>query len=156
MSEKIYEFNGSNGKHIDVYDDKAVITVKAGLSSFFSGNFSDGEKSIYYADCIGLQFKKASSWQMGYIQFETASGMAGCSNAFVSENSFVWSGTLLNKQMEEVFRFCNEKIQDYKMGKHNQAPATVSPADELKKFKELLDMGAISQEEFDAKKKQLL
>ncbi len=29
----------------------------------------------------------------------------------------------------------------------------VSSADELKKFKELLDMGAISQEEFDAKKK---
>ena len=28
--------------------------------------------------------------------------------------------------------------------------------DELKKFKELLDMGVISQEEFDAKKKQLL
>lgn len=31
-----------------------------------------------------------------------------------------------------------------------------SAADEIKKFKELLDMGAISQEEFDAKKKQLL
>lgn len=31
-----------------------------------------------------------------------------------------------------------------------------SAADELKKFKELLDMGAISQEEYDAKKKQLL
>lgn len=31
-----------------------------------------------------------------------------------------------------------------------------SGADELKKFKELLDMGAITQEEFDAKKKQLL
>jgi len=35
------------------------------------------------------------------------------------------------------------------------APA-VSAADELKKFKELLDMGIITQEEFDAKKKQLL
>ncbi len=35
------------------------------------------------------------------------------------------------------------------------APAT-SAADELKKFKELLDMGIITQEEFDAKKKQLL
>lgn len=35
------------------------------------------------------------------------------------------------------------------------APA-VSAADELKKFKELLDMGVITQEEFDAKKKQLL
>ena len=35
------------------------------------------------------------------------------------------------------------------------APA-ISAADELKKFKELLDMGVITQEEFDAKKKQLL
>ncbi|MBQ8796637.1 MAG: SHOCT domain-containing protein [Oscillospiraceae bacterium] len=34
-------------------------------------------------------------------------------------------------------------------------PAT-SNADELKKYKELFDMGVISQEEFDAKKKQLL
>ncbi len=31
-----------------------------------------------------------------------------------------------------------------------------SVADEIKKFKELLDMGAITQEEFDAKKKELL
>lgn len=35
------------------------------------------------------------------------------------------------------------------------APA-FSEADELRKFKDLLDIGAISQEEFDAKKKQLL
>ena len=31
-----------------------------------------------------------------------------------------------------------------------------SNADELRKYKELLDMGVITQEEFDAKKKQLL
>jgi predicted Zn-dependent peptidase len=31
-----------------------------------------------------------------------------------------------------------------------------SSADELKKYKELLDSGVITQEEFDAKKKQLL
>lgn len=31
-----------------------------------------------------------------------------------------------------------------------------SPADEIKKYKELLDMGAITQDEYDAKKKQLL
>lgn len=34
--------------------------------------------------------------------------------------------------------------------------STISAADELKKFKELLDSGVITQEEFDAKKKQLL
>lgn len=36
------------------------------------------------------------------------------------------------------------------------APATPSAADELLKFKQLLDVGAITQDEYDAKKKQLL
>ena len=35
-------------------------------------------------------------------------------------------------------------------------PAPVSAADEIKKYKELLDMGAITQEEFNKKKEQLL
>ncbi len=45
-----------------------------------------------------------------------------------------------------------------KMKEQNAQPqqAIVSAADELKKFKELLDIGAITQEEFDAKKKELL
>ena len=34
--------------------------------------------------------------------------------------------------------------------------SNISAADEIKKFKELLDSGVISQEEFDVKKKQLL
>ncbi len=37
-----------------------------------------------------------------------------------------------------------------------QVVQSASSADELKKFKELLDSGIITQEEFDAKKKQLL
>ena len=34
--------------------------------------------------------------------------------------------------------------------------ASAGGADELKKYKDLLDSGVITQEEFDAKKKQLL
>ena len=37
-----------------------------------------------------------------------------------------------------------------------QVSQQASAADELKKFKELLDIGVISQEEFAEKKKQLL
>lgn len=44
--------------------------------------------------------------------------------------------------------------------KHSSTPTTPTPstsnADELKKYKELFDNGVITQEEFDAKKKQLL
>lgn len=41
-------------------------------------------------------------------------------------------------------------------GEPKKEEFTMGAADELKKFKDLLDMGAITQEEFDAKKKQLL
>ena len=60
--------------------------------------------------------------------------------------------------MEEVANYIKKRIDEIKNS--NFAPTTVvssvSPAEELKKFKELLDCGILTQEEFDAKKKQLL
>ena len=50
----------------------------------------------------------------------------------------------------------DEEFERIKQEQNAAANNSVSAADELKKFKELLDMGAITQEEFDAKKKQLL
>tara|TARA_Y100001935_G_C17235790_1_gene472926 strand:- start:69 stop:854 length:786 start_codon:yes stop_codon:yes gene_type:complete len=54
-------------------------------------------------------------------------------------------GTLINK-IYKIFKSKTSKALDVKN----------SPADELKKFKELLDSEAITKEEFDAKKKELL
>lgn len=157
MSEKIYDLDGVRGRHIDVYDDKVVLTVKAGIGSFLTGNVSDGEKTIYYSDCIGIQYKK-SGLQIGYLQFETAGGiMNNSASNFFNENTFTWDTTKQsNEKMQEVADYCKKQVDDYKSGKHNRYAMPVSSADELKKFKELLDMGAISQEEFDAKKKQIL
>ena len=50
----------------------------------------------------------------------------------------------------------NKSDYELEMKKANTVSSTTSSADELKKFKELLDDGVITQEEFDAKKKQLL
>ena len=41
-------------------------------------------------------------------------------------------------------------------GNLNNSTQNITAADEIKKFKELLDAGAINQEEFDKKKKELL
>ena len=49
-----------------------------------------------------------------------------------------------------------ESIVQMESQKSATQTAAISSADELKKFKDLLDSGIISQEEFDAKKKQLL
>lgn len=50
----------------------------------------------------------------------------------------------------------DEEFEKMQAQKNTPQQTTVSAADELKKFKELLDMGAITQEEFDVKKKELL
>ena len=49
-----------------------------------------------------------------------------------------------------------EGIKESNNTQHPQSVSSVSAADELKKFKELLDLGVINEEEFSAKKKQLL
>ena len=64
------------------------------------------------------------------------------------------------KERDEVYKAITEQT----MERQNKAVSTTtikqeiqqSNADELGKFKDLLDKGIITQEEFDAKKKQLL
>ena len=47
-------------------------------------------------------------------------------------------------------------MDEYKKIENAENKPTISNADEIKKFKELLDMGVITEEEFNAKKKELL
>ena len=63
-----------------------------------------------------------------------------------------------NDTVEKIRNLALEAMEGYRNQKNTPTVAVnqVSPAEELKKFKELLDMGIITQEEFDAKKKQLL
>lgn len=65
------------------------------------------------------------------------------------------------KNHEEISTVLNDLFNQRKVGPvYAVKPATsvsnYGNADELKKYKELLDSGVITQEEFDAKKKQLL
>ena len=159
----VYFFVGDEGKVLTVYEDRVAIISKPSVLANFSGN---GEKTIYYCDCVGVQFKTSpSGCQRGFLQLETSSTMENTiANTFYSENSFVWidskksrKSTTSNEEMEEVNNYIQEKIKEYKKQKNQiQTVSSISSADELKKFKELLDLGIISQEEFDAKKKQLL
>ena len=151
--KKIYDIDGVRGRHLDVYEDKVVITTKVTIGSLLTGNVSDGEKTIYYCDAIGVQFKK-SGIQIRYLQIETASSqMNNRNNNFFNENSFTFDTTKVsNEEMMEIADYVKQRINEIK----NNTGTAFSAADELTKFKGLLDAGVISQEEFDAKKKQLL
>lgn len=59
------------------------------------------------------------------------------------------------QEAQECLSLLHLISDDSRMNAENTA-ATGSTADEILKYKNLLDMGAISQEEFAAKEKQLL
>lgn len=140
------------GKSLTVFEDKIVLKATSNIAAYRI----DGEKTIYYADCIGVQFKEVSTMNPGYLQLETASALINNQeNPLANENTFVFAGRVLNAHMREIADYILAKVEACKGQKNGQA-APISAADELKKFKELLDSGVITQEEFDAKKKQLL
>ena len=158
----IYQLNGARGRHMDVYDDKCIISVKASFGSLLSGNSTDGEKTIYYVDCIGVQFKEPGI-TLGYIQLETASGlMNNRYSNFFNENSFTFEESQLDKaKMYEVYHYIKARIDEIKSGKARTSiefsnQNNVDPIEEIKRYKELLEMGIITDDEFNKKKQELL
>lgn len=59
---------------------------------------------------------------------------------------------------EDLKSYIMNYVSEYKSENSAIASNNIQPSqtDELKKYKDLLDSGVITQEEFDAKKKQLL
>lgn len=155
----IYSIDGVRGRHIDIYENKCTIKTKVTLGSIITHNATDGEKTIYYKDCVGIQFKPAK-FTIGYLQFETASKMMNNNGSnFFGENSFTFDQTVIsNEKMEEIANYVRKRVDEIKTAgeKGSTIVNAVSPAEEVKKLKELLDLGIITQEEFDAKKRQLL
>lgn len=156
----VYTIDGVRGRHIDIYTDKVVITTAVTFGSIITHNATDGEKTIYYTDCIGVQFKQ-SKYTIGYLQLETAASSGNNKgNNFFEENTFTFDTSVIsNERMVEVSNYVKARVDAAKKGVAAPAPTNnnnTSIADELLKLKQLLDMGVLSQEEFDDQKNKLL
>lgn len=150
----IFELKDDWGQ-VFVYEDKVVIERK-GIKAFLTQGMKGG-KSIPFASLTSIQFKPAGVITNGFIQFGVL-GDVGCKGGVIAagyDENTVFFQKKNSKVADEIRVFLEKKIAEKANGINavQQAP---SSADELKKFKELLDMGVISREEFDAKKKQLL
>ena len=149
------------GRILDVYENKVVFTSTQSTSTIVTGlvfgtSMTQGEKTIYFKDAIGVQYK-ASSIADGYIQVETAAGgVSTSSSQYSGENSIQFSGKKSNEEAEIIVSFIRKQIENIKNAPNGGVIQQLSPAEEIKKFKDLLELGVITQEEFDAKKKQLL
>ncbi|OPX63325.1 MULTISPECIES: DUF4429 domain-containing protein [unclassified Methanoregula] len=149
----IMDFYGSNGQ-IELYKDKLVIR-REGFLAVLSHGFTKGDKTIYLNQITGIQFRQAGLI-VGYIQFTLPGGIEskkGVINAAYDENTV----TFERSQNEDAIRL-KEKIEELvqKMRLNTGGGQAASNADEIRKFKQLLDDGIISRDDFERKKKELL
>ena len=140
-----------------VYDDKVVIVGK-------KFNKGMGEKSIPLASISAVQLVPSTRLVYGHIAFNVLGEVADSSNLYgtkirakQSENTV----TVKKPADDEILKKVKAFVEQAKENATKSQATTIiqqaaTPAEELKKMKELLDMGIITQAEFDAKKKQLL
>ena len=148
----IYTIDGEV-KLLKVYNDYVTTENKVNARAILTNNIFSGNKKIFYQNMIGVQFKESSTFVLGYIQFETANTFS--KDNFNSENSVTFSHVKVpNEYAKQVVDFVEKKIIGAKTP--TSVTQTPSTADELIKYKNLLDIGAISQEEYDKKKNELL
>jgi len=133
-------------------------TVSFGLNYSFKYNMNGGACHIHFipyktGTAVGLRYTIV---QMFGARYEAHDSDMLC----YVEKEIGKKATSINIDMEEFLKDSNrvfdEGLKSSNETATKQVNEAVSAADELKKFKELLDSGIITQDEFDAKKKQLL
>ena len=104
----------------------------------------------FFGKRVDLPLDMISAVGTGFIKRIAVTTSSGAINFHLIDNRDeihdAISRLLIDRQNRAKTAFCVQPIQE----------ASQSAADDIRKYKELLDMGAITQEEFDAKKKQLL
>lgn len=119
MAKFICALEGVRGRSMKLYDTKCVIDTKKTAGSFITGNFTDGEKTIFLSDVIGVQFKR-SGGLIGYLQFETSSmQMNNKDSNMFSENTFTFEegkNGISNAMMEAIYNYVVDRLEEIKYG----------------------------------------
>ena len=151
--QPVFQVKGARGRSIDVYPNKCVITVNVSVGSIFSSNSTDGQKTIFYSDVVGIQFKKPGV-TLGYIQLETSSSSQNNSQSnFFNENTFTFDNSHLSDT--EAERLCGYITNQVELIK-TMTCFGITPSQEVQKYKKLSEAGMISENEYSEMRKNIL
>src|SRR6056297_1311375 len=153
MSEILKKAKGVNGQ-LELLKNKIVIKRKGSLSFLTQG--LKGNKEIQIKQISSIQLKSAGALTNGYIQFSFIGGQetkGGIFNATRDENSIMFK----SKQEEnfiEIKNMIEEKLDQY--NKNTESSNSSRGLNDLEKLAELRDKDIITEEEFEAKKQEIL
>lgn len=138
---------------LQVYPTKVVL-VRSGCLAFLNHGMK-GNKEIPIRSISAMQLKDAGMMTSGYLQFDisgSSTSTDGLLDATSDENTVMFK----RGQQEDIeeAKSAIERLMNEQGGEGK--PSNVSVADELEKYHNLLEKGAISQEDCDQKKDELL
>ena len=149
---------GANGI-LTLYRDR--ITIKRrGIRGALGHGFFQGVKEIMLSSITAIQLKKAGILTVGYIQFSVLGGVEsrrGLNEAVDDENTVTFDSP--QTKTAEAIKNKIYELQNQAKGNNGviqNIVNQVSGADEILKYKQLLDAGVLTQEEFDRKKQEIL
>lgn len=153
--EILFAFNVPIGVGITAGDTGVIITNKKmiyGRSS--SGLLTHGGlKIIDITDINDISFHDIDAFQRIFISDCYKIKIDTIREEVVMNFGIIKS---YRPKIEEIATKLTNILFDIKNKNNSHAPAALSVADEMLKFKQLLDMGIITQEEFERKKRELL
>jgi len=149
METVVMEAKGLNGQ-LELTDSVVRIRRKGMLSVMLMG--LKGDKEILLRQISSIQFKKAGLTN-GYIQFTFQGGQeakGGVFQATSDENTVMFT-----QGQQPAFERIKATIEQ-RLAAANGNGSAVSPLGELEQLAVLRDKRIITEQEFEAKKKQLL
>lgn len=155
-----YVLQTHTGTALEVYETYLIIEfVNSGsfMANAMKGG-GNGGKRLNISDISAIQFKEPAAASVGFMQFSypgSVDSKAGVLGAINDENSVLISPENL-ELAREIYNYIEKRREEIKQSPTGQTFQSLSTADEILKFKNLLDSQIITQEEFDAKKRQLL
>lgn len=126
----------------ELYDDGKVVT-KGGLGSAVVGGALFGGVGAVVGSNVGKKTSKVNQYSVKITLSDT-----------MAKPIFIKG--IANRQSGEEIISALDQIVNQREVPDVESASSSSSADEILKYKNLLDIGAITQEEFDAKKKELL
>ena len=133
---------------LSVFEDYIELDFTGNLVKQFLSNLG-GVKKIYYYQITSIQIRDATINILGSLEFEVP-GMAQSRRYGKSENVIHYH-TKYQNEVNRIYDYVNQKILDInnnRMG-NSQIKVETNYMTQLKEAKELLDLGAITQEEFE-------
>ena len=139
------------------------VRMKRREKTDYSARGLKGDKVIPYSQIASIEFKKAGTLTSGYIQFLLLGehkSKEGVSSATADENTMTFRAAQ-QPAFDSMKTVLETKIAAAKMAVTKAtvpkaAPQTISYINELEKLASLRDRGILTEEEFAAKKRQIL